>query len=71
MINLGMILEIIGFLLILDASRRPIPPKSTDIRLNIGYLERVTSTTHFWVKRLGVGVMITGVAVQLIHSLYM
>jgi hypothetical protein len=71
MINLGMILEIIGFLLILDASRRPIPPKSTDIRLNIGYLESVTSTTHFWVKRLGVGVMITGVIVQLIHSLYM
>jgi hypothetical protein len=66
-----MILEIIGFLLILDASRRPIPPKSTDIRLNIGYLESVMSTTHYWVKRLGVGVMITGVVVQLIHSLYM
>ena len=71
MINLGIILEIIGFLLILDASRRPIPPKSTDIRLNIGYLESVTSTTNYWVKRLGVGVMITGVVVQLIHSLYM
>jgi hypothetical protein len=64
-------LEIIGFLLILESSRRPLPPKSTDIRLNIGYLESVTSTMHVWVKRLGVGVMIIGVVTQSIYSLYL
>jgi hypothetical protein len=70
-INLGVILEIIGFLLILNSSRKPVPPKRNDIRSNISYLESVSSTAHLWVKHLGVGVMITGVVMQSIYSLYL
>ena len=48
-------LEIIGFVLLLNASRRPIPPHTTDIRSNIAYLESLMSTTRSWVSRVGVG----------------
>jgi hypothetical protein len=70
-INLGVILEIIGFLLILNSSRKLVPPKRNDIRSNISYLESVTSTAHLWVKHLGVAVMIAGVVMQSIYSLYL
>jgi hypothetical protein len=33
-------LEIVGFVLLLNASRIPIPPQPTDIRSNIAYLEK-------------------------------
>ncbi|MFZ0695742.1 MAG: hypothetical protein WAM88_01240 [Nitrososphaeraceae archaeon] len=69
--NSGIILEIIGFVLILNALRRPAPPKNVDIRSNIVYLENMMSTTSSWVKCVGISLIVTGVVVQLMHSLYM
>jgi hypothetical protein len=64
----GIILEIIGFVLIANALRRPMPPKNADIRSNIVYLESVTSTTRSWVKCVGVSLVTTGLIVQVMHS---
>ena len=69
--NSGIMLEIIGFVLILNALRRPTPPRNADIRSNIAYLESVMSTTHPWVYNIGVGLIIIGVVVQVMHSLYL
>jgi hypothetical protein len=69
--NSGIILEIIGFVLISNALRRPAPPKNVDIRSNIVYLESVMSTTSSWVKCVGISLIVTGVVGQLMHSLYM
>jgi hypothetical protein len=69
--NTGIILEVIGFVLILNVLRRPMPPKDADIRSNIAYLENIISTTGSWVKCVGVSLIVTGVVVQLMHSLYM
>jgi hypothetical protein len=66
---LGIILEIIGFVLISNALRRPMPPKNADIRSNIVYLESIMSTTRSWVKRIGVSLIVTGLIVQLMYSL--
>jgi uncharacterized membrane protein len=69
--NSGIILEIIGFVLISNASRRLAPPKNVDIRSNIVYLESMMSTTSSWVKCVGISLIVSGVVVQLMHSLYM
>ena len=69
--NWGITLEIVGFVLMLNALRRPIPPKNSDIRLNIAYLESVTSTTRYWVNRVGIGLILAGIVTQLIYSLHM
>jgi hypothetical protein len=69
--NSGITLEIVGFVLILNALRRPMPPKNSDIRSNIAYLESVMSTTRYWVNRVGVGLVFAGIVMQLIYSLYM
>jgi hypothetical protein len=69
--NSGIILEIIGFVLISNALRRPEPPKNADIRSNVVYLESIMSTTSSWVKCVGVSLIIIGIVVQLMHSLYM
>lgn len=69
--NSGIIFEVIGFVLISNALRRPVPPKNVDIRSNIVYLESMMSTTSSWVKCVGISLMVTGVVVQLMHSLYM
>ena len=69
--NSGIIFEVIGFVLISNALRRPVPPKNVDIRSNIVYLESMRSTTSSWVKCVGISLMVTGVVVQLMHSLYM
>ena len=69
--NSGITLEIVGLVLILNALRRPMPPKNSDIRSNIVYLESVMSTTHYWVNRVGVGLVFAGIVMQLIYSLYM
>jgi hypothetical protein len=69
--NSGIILEIVGFVLISNALRRPAPPKNVDIRLNIVYLESLMSTTSSWVKCVGISLIVTGVVGQLMHSLYM
>jgi hypothetical protein len=39
-------LEIIGFVLLLNALRRPIPPQTTDIRSNIAYSDCIKITTY-------------------------
>ena len=57
-------LEIIGFLLLLNALRRPIPPHNTDIRSNIAYLESLMSNTRSWVSRVSVGLIVAGVIMQ-------
>jgi hypothetical protein len=69
--NSGIILEVIGFVLILNVLRRPMPPKNADIRSNIAYLESIISTTSSRVKCVGVSLLVTGVVVQFMHSLYM
>ena len=61
-------LEITGFLLLLNALRRPIPPHNTDIRSNIAYLESLMSDTRSRVSRIGVGLIIAGVIMQVIFS---
>jgi hypothetical protein len=63
-------LEIIGFVLLLNALRRPTPPHNTDMRSNIAYLESLTSTTRSWVSRVGVGLIVAGVVMQVIYSQY-
>jgi hypothetical protein len=47
------------------------PPKNADIRSNIAYLESIISTTSSRVKCVGVSLLVTGVVVQFMHSLYM
>ena len=69
--NLGIILEVIGFVLILNVSRRPMPPKNADIRSNIAYMESIISTTSSRVKCVGVSLLVTGVVVQFRNLLYM
>ena len=69
--NSGIILEVIGFVLILNVLRRPMPPKNADIRSNIAYLESIISTTSSRVKCVGVSLLVTGVVVQFMNSLYM
>ena len=64
-------LEIIGLVLLLNASRRPIPPHPTDIRSNIAYLESLMSTTRSWVSRVGASLIVAGVVMQVIFSQYM
>jgi hypothetical protein len=64
-------LEIIGFVLLLNALRRPIPPHTTDIRSNIAYLESLMSTTRSWVSRVGASLIVAGVVMQVIFSPYM
>jgi hypothetical protein len=64
-------LEIIGFVLILNGLRRPIPPHNTDIRSNIAYLESLMSTTRSWVSRVGASLIVAGVVMQVIFSQYM
>jgi hypothetical protein len=64
-------LEIIGFVLLLNASRRPIPPHTTDIRSNIAYLESLMSTARSWVSRVGASLIVAGVVMQVIFSQYM
>jgi hypothetical protein len=69
--NSAIMLEIIGFVLLLNALRRPIPPHNTDIRSNIVYLESLMSNTRSWVSRIGVGLIIAGVIMQVMFSQYM
>ena len=69
--NSAIMLEIIGFVLLLNALRRPIPPHNTDIRSNIAYLESLTSNTRSWVSRIGVGLIVAGVIMQVMFSQYM
>ena len=64
-------LEIVGFVLILNALRRPILPHTTDIRSNIAYLESLMSNTRSWVSRIGVGLIVAGVIMQVMFSQYM
>ena len=47
------------------------PPKNSDIRSNVAYLESVMSTTRYWVNRVGVGLIFAGIVLQLLYSLYM
>jgi hypothetical protein len=44
--NSAIMLEIIGFVLLLNALRRPIPPQTTDIRSNIAYSGCIKITTY-------------------------
>ncbi|HEX5977016.1 MAG TPA: hypothetical protein VFY68_07045 [Nitrososphaeraceae archaeon] len=69
--NSAIMLEIIGFVLLLNALRRPIPPHNTDIRSNIAYLESLMSNTRPWVSCIGVGLIVAGVIMQVIFSQYM
>ena len=64
-------LEIIGFVLLLNALRRPIPPHNTDILSNIAYLESPMSNTRSWAIRIGVGLIVAGVIMQVMLSQYM
>ena len=64
-------MEVIGIVLILNVLRRPMPPKNADIRSNIAYLESIISTTGSRVKCVGVSLLVTGVVVQFMNSLYM
>ena len=64
-------LEIIGFVLLLNALRRPIPPHTTDIRSNIAYLESVMSNTRSWVSSVSVVLIVAGVIMQVMFSQYM
>ncbi|HEU4444633.1 MAG TPA: hypothetical protein VFR94_08165 [Nitrososphaeraceae archaeon] len=68
--NSAIMLEIIGFVLLLNALRRPIPPHNTDIRSNIAYLESLMSNTRSWVSRIGVGLVVTGIIMQVTFSQY-
>jgi hypothetical protein len=68
--NSAIMLEIIGFVLLLNALRRPIPPHNTDIRSNIVYLESLMSNTRSWVSRIGVGLIVAGVIMQVMFSQY-
>jgi hypothetical protein len=63
--------EIIGFVLLLNALRRPIPPQTTDIRSNIAYLESLMSNTRSRVSRVGVDLIVAGVIMQVMISQYM
>ena len=69
--NSAIMLEIIGFVLLLNALRRPIPPHTTDIRSNIAYLESLMSNTRSWVSRVSVGLIVAGVIMQVMFSQYM
>ena len=70
--NSAIMLEIIGFvILLLNALRRPMPPHNTDIRSNIVYLESLMSNTRSWVSRIGVGLIVAGVIMQVMFSQYM
>jgi hypothetical protein len=62
--NSAIMLEIIGFVILLNALRRPMPPHNTDIRSNIVYLESLMSNTRSWVSRIGVGLTVAGVIMQ-------
>ena len=48
-------LEIIGFVLLLNALRRPIPPQTTDIRSNIAYSDCVKTYSEepSWIDLTG------------------
>lgn len=64
-------LEIIGFVFLLNGLRRPIPPHNTDIRSNIAYLESLMSTTRSWVSRVGASLIVAGIVMQVIFSQFM
>ena len=66
--NSAIMLEIIGFLLLLNALRGHMPPHNTDIRSNIAYLGSLMSNTRSWAGRIGVGLIVAGVSMQVIFS---
>lgn len=67
--NTGIILEIIGFLLVLFAVR-PMAQHGGSFSGGLDYLENVMSTKHPWINRLGIGLVILGLVGQLTSSFF-
>ena len=67
--NTGIVLEIIGFVMILLAVR-PMPRNGGHVVTGPDYLENVMSTKHPWINRGGIGLVILGLKGRLVSSLF-
>jgi uncharacterized membrane protein len=67
--NSGIILEIIGFILILVAVRAR-PRGETFIEESISQFKNVMTTQYPWLNFVGIGLVIIGLILQLVSSFY-